>query len=61
VTRSGARRKSIRSVTCWGPHKYNAYSVNNLTATPNKDSSFTIHFGGDPASVNFLPITEGWN
>jgi hypothetical protein len=35
--------------------------VNNLTATPNKDSSFTIHFGGDPASVNFLPITEGWN
>jgi len=43
------------------PNKYNAYSFNNLTATPNTDGSFTIHFGGDPASVNYLPITEGWN
>lgn len=39
----------------------NAYSVNNLTGTPNEDGSFTIHFGGDPKSVNHLPITEGWN
>jgi len=23
--------------------------------------SFTIHFGGDPKSINHLPITEGWN
>ena len=38
-----------------------AYSVNNMTATPNEDGSFTIHFGGDPGSVNHLPITEGWN
>lgn len=43
------------------PNKYNAYSLNNLTAKPNKDGSFTIHFGGDPSSVNYLPITEGWN
>lgn len=39
----------------------NAYSVNNLTGTANEDGSFTIHFGGDPKSVNHLPITEGWN
>ncbi len=38
-----------------------AYSVNNLTGTPNEDGSFTIHFGGDPESLNHLPITEGWN
>ena len=42
-------------------NKYNAYSVNNLSDTPNADGSFTIHFGGDPKSVNYLPITEGWN
>jgi len=39
----------------------NSYSVNNLTGTPNEDGSFTIHFGGDPESLNHLPITEGWN
>lgn len=39
----------------------NAYSVNNLTGTPNDDGSYAIHFGGDPKSLNHLPITEGWN
>lgn len=39
-----------------------AYSLNNLTAKPNKDGSFTIQFGGDPKAVrNYLPITPGWN
>ena len=42
-------------------NEYNAYSVNNISGTPNEDGSFTIHFGGDPKKVNFLPITEGWN
>jgi hypothetical protein len=42
-------------------NKYNAYSVNNISGTPNKDGSFTIHFGGDPGSVNYLRILEGWN
>jgi hypothetical protein len=42
-------------------NKYGAYSVNNISGTPNKDGSFTIHFGGDPKSVNYLHITEGWN
>lgn len=40
---------------------YNAYTFNNKTAQANSDGSFTIHFGGDPASSNFLPLTEGWN
>ncbi|UCF39343.1 MAG: DUF1214 domain-containing protein [Acidobacteriota bacterium] len=42
-------------------NEQNAYSVNNLTATPNNDGSFTIHFGGNSENVNHLPITEGWN
>ena len=42
-------------------NEYNAYSVNNISGTPNKDGSFTIHFGGDSKSVNYLPIMEGWN
>ena len=42
-------------------NEQDAYSINNLTGTPNEDGSFTIHFGGDPKSVNHLPITEGWN
>ena len=42
-------------------NKYNAYSVNNITGTPNKDGSFTVNFGGDPKSVNYLHIMDGWN
>lgn len=42
-------------------NKQNTCSVNSLTGTPNKDDSFTIHFGGDPESVNYLPITDVWN
>ncbi len=39
----------------------NAYSFNNVTAQKNADGGITIHFGGDPANPNFLPITPGWN
>ena len=42
-------------------NEYNAYSVNNITGTPNEDGSFTVHFGGDTKSSNYLHITEGWN
>jgi hypothetical protein len=42
-------------------NQYNAYSVNNITGTKNKDGSMTIHFGGDPKASNFLPIMDGWN
>lgn len=42
-------------------NEYNAYSMNNISGTPNKDGSFTVNFGGDPKSVNYLHIREGWN
>jgi hypothetical protein len=38
-----------------------SYSVNNYTATTNDDGSVSIHFGGDSANSNYLPITKGWN
>jgi hypothetical protein len=39
-----------------------AYSLNNLTAKPNADGSFTIRFGGCGDGVeNCLPIMDGWN
>ncbi len=38
------------------------YSFNNVTARPNDDGSFTIHFGGcEDGGVNCLPIGEGRN
>ena len=38
-------------------------SYNNVTATPNEGGGYTINFGGcdDPARINCIPITEGWN
>ena len=39
----------------------NAYSINNVTAKKDADGTVTIHFGGDPANSNYLPITPGWN
>jgi hypothetical protein len=37
-------------------------SYNNVTAKPNDNESFTIHFGGcDDGRVNCIPITPGWN
>ena len=37
-------------------------SYNNFSAQPNKDGSYTIHFGscGD-GRVNCIPISPGWN
>jgi len=43
------------------PNDEDAYSVNSLIGTPNDDGSYTIHFGGEPGSVNHLSIAEGWN
>jgi hypothetical protein len=38
------------------------YSVNNLTAKPNRDGSITVQFGGCQKSTpNCLPIMPGWN
>ena len=37
-------------------------SYNNISAQPNADGSYTIHFGGcDDGRVNCIPITPGWN
>ena len=36
-------------------------SYNNHSAVANPDGSITIHFGGDPDGVNYLPISAGWN
>jgi hypothetical protein len=39
-----------------------AYSLNDLTAKPNRDGSYTIRFGGCGEGVeNCLPIMDGWN
>jgi para-nitrobenzyl esterase len=39
-----------------------AYSLNNLTAKPNADGSYTVRFGGcDKTPENCLPISPGWN
>jgi hypothetical protein len=41
---------------------YNAYTLNNITAKPSADGSYTIQFGGyDGKTPNCLPITPGWN
>jgi hypothetical protein len=43
-------------------NKFNSYSVNNISGTPNKDRSFTVNFGGcEDKRVNCIPLTEGWN
>ncbi|WP_458190974.1 DUF1214 domain-containing protein [Haladaptatus sp. NG-WS-4] len=42
-------------------NKYDAYSVNNVTAERNADESVTVHFGGDPDQPNFLYTPEDWN
>ena len=42
-------------------NEHDAYSYNSVTSKKNEDGSVTIHFGGDPAQDNFLPIAPGWN
>lgn len=37
------------------------YSYNNVTARKDADGGITIHLGGDPSSLNYMPITPGWN
>ena len=36
-------------------------SLNQSSAKANEDGSYTIRFGGDPKSINYLPISEGWS
>ena len=37
-------------------------SYNSISAQPNEDGSFTIHFGGcEDGRINCIPVTPGWN
>ena len=56
------------SVTVYNAQGYleanerNIYSYNNITAEPNPDGSFTLHFGRcDDGRLNCIPVTPGWN
>ena len=41
---------------------YDAYSLNNLTATKSADGSTVVQFGGCDGKIpNCLPIMKGWN
>jgi hypothetical protein len=43
-------------------NKFDAYTLNNITAKQSADGSYTIQFGGcDGKATNCLPITPGWN
>jgi len=43
-------------------NSYNAYNLNNVTATKNADGSVTVQFGGCDGKIpNCLPIVDGWN
>ena len=42
-------------------NSYNAYGFSDRNAEKNADGSITLHLGGDPSSINYIPITEGWN
>lgn len=44
------------------PNKYDAYSLNNITAAKDADGSVNVQFGGCDGKIrNCLPITSGWN
>ena len=44
------------------PNKYNAYSLNNITAKKGADGSVAIQFGGCDGKIpNCLPTMKGWN
>lgn len=42
-------------------NRYDSYGFGDRTAKKNTDGSITLHFGGDPNSINYIPITQGWN
>ena len=44
------------------PNKYNAYTLNNLTARRDGNGGVTVQFGGcEDATPNCLPVPDGWN
>jgi hypothetical protein len=44
------------------PNRFNAYSLNNITAKKSADGSVDLQFGGCDGKIpNCLPIMKGWN
>jgi hypothetical protein len=44
------------------PNKFDAYTLNNITAKKRIDGSVTVQFGGCNGKIaNCLPIMHGWN
>lgn len=44
------------------PNDLGRNSYNNVSATPDANGSYTIHFGGcDDGRANCIPVTPGWN
>lgn len=41
-------------------NRYNAYSFNSVTARKNADGTTTLHLGGNPKAINFLPTPKNW-
>lgn len=42
-------------------NEYESYGFSNQSAVMDSDGSITLHFGGDPSSLNYIPLTDGWN
>lgn len=43
-------------------NRYNAYTLNNLTARQDGDGGVTVQFGGcEDTTPNCLPVPDGWN
>lgn len=42
-------------------NNFESKSLNNITAIPNKDNSYTINFTNDTTKINFINILDGWN
>ncbi len=42
-------------------NEFDAYSYNNISAEKNSNGSISIHLGGDPTRINYIPITPGWS
>jgi hypothetical protein len=44
------------------PNDLGVNSYNNVSATPNDDGSYTLHFGGcGDGRINCVPVSPGWN
>jgi len=44
------------------PNELGVNSYNNVSATPDDDGAYTLHFGGcEDGRVNCIPVSPGWN